>query len=214
MCRKIAHDVPPTHMDTFTHFFYYILVIGCITSQSAILTPHILTHLPLDQMDDISQTTFSHAFSWMKKFDFWLKYHWSLFLRVKLTITQHWFRWWFDAEEATSHYLNQSWPDSLTHICDTRGSWVIPWWVWTTADAKHANEILKTFTCPNWNAFWCNRWNYKSILWHRCTEFKYDPFTLQTDPVTLLNLHSGTSYTGKMASLYWISPQTCKLWPS
>ena len=32
------------------------------------------------------------AFSWMKSFEFWLKFHLSLFLRVQLTITQHWFR--------------------------------------------------------------------------------------------------------------------------
>ena len=25
---------------------------------------------------------------------------------------------------ASSHYLNQCWPDSLTHICSTRGRWV------------------------------------------------------------------------------------------
>ena len=35
---------------------------------------------------------FSDAFSWMKSFVFWLKFHWCLFLRVKLTISQHWFR--------------------------------------------------------------------------------------------------------------------------
>ena len=29
---------------------------------------------------------------WIKSFVSWLKFHWSLFLRVKLTITQHWFR--------------------------------------------------------------------------------------------------------------------------
>ena len=44
------------------------------------------------QMDAISQTTFSSAFSWMKMFEFRLKFHWSLFLRVQLTIFQHWFR--------------------------------------------------------------------------------------------------------------------------
>ena len=43
------------------------------------------------QMDAISQT-FSNAFSWMKIFEFRLKFHWSLFLRVQLTISQHWFR--------------------------------------------------------------------------------------------------------------------------
>ena len=29
-----------------------------------------------------------------------------------------------DAEQKTSHYLNQCWPSSLTHICGTRGIWV------------------------------------------------------------------------------------------
>ena len=28
--------------------------------------------------------------------------------------------------QATSHYLNQCWPDSLMHTCDTRGRWVKP----------------------------------------------------------------------------------------
>ena len=48
-----------------------------------------LTHLPLNKMATISQTIFSDAFSWMKIFVFWLKFHWSLFLRVQLTIAQH-----------------------------------------------------------------------------------------------------------------------------
>ena len=41
-----------------------------------------LTHLPLDKMAVISQTLFPDAFSWMKSFVFWLKFQWSLFLRV------------------------------------------------------------------------------------------------------------------------------------
>ena len=44
------------------------------------------------QMDAIWQTTFSSAFSWMKMFEFLSKFHWRLFLRVKLTIFQHWCR--------------------------------------------------------------------------------------------------------------------------
>ena len=40
---------------------------------------------PLDKMAAILQTIFSVAFSWMKSFVFWLKFHWSLFLRVQLT---------------------------------------------------------------------------------------------------------------------------------
>ena len=51
-----------------------------------------LTNLPMDKMAAISQTIFSDAFSWMKSFVFWLKFHWSLFPSVQLTLTQHWFR--------------------------------------------------------------------------------------------------------------------------
>ena len=51
-----------------------------------------LTHWGWDKMDAISQTTTSNAFSWMKMFEFRLNFHWSLFLRVQLTIFQHWFR--------------------------------------------------------------------------------------------------------------------------
>ena len=67
----------------------------------------VLTHWGWDKMDAISQTTFSSTFSWMKIFEFRLKYHRSLFLRVQLTIFQHWFRYWLGAAQATSHYLNQ-----------------------------------------------------------------------------------------------------------
>ena len=53
---------------------------------------HTFIYWGRDKMDAISQTTFSSAFSWMKMFEFQLKFHWSLFLRVQLTIFQHWFR--------------------------------------------------------------------------------------------------------------------------
>ena len=51
-----------------------------------------LTHWGRDRMAAISQTTFSIAFSWMKMYEFQLSFHWSLFLRVQLTIFKHWFR--------------------------------------------------------------------------------------------------------------------------
>ena len=53
---------------------------------------HLLTHWGWDKMAAILQTSFSNAFSWMKMFDFQLKFHGRLFLRVQLTIFQHWFR--------------------------------------------------------------------------------------------------------------------------
>ena len=51
-----------------------------------------LTHWGGDKMAAISQTTLSNAFSWMKILEFRLKLHWSLFLRIQLTIFQCWFR--------------------------------------------------------------------------------------------------------------------------
>ena len=50
------------------------------------------THLPLDKMDTISQIIFADAFSWMRNFVCWLKFHLSLLPRVQLKITQQWFR--------------------------------------------------------------------------------------------------------------------------
>ena len=45
----------------------------------------VLTHLPLDKMAVILQTTFSIAFSWLKCLVFLFEFHRSLFLRVQLT---------------------------------------------------------------------------------------------------------------------------------
>ena len=44
------------------------------------------------KMAAISQTTFLNAFSWMKIYEFLLQFHLSLFLRVRLTIFQHWLK--------------------------------------------------------------------------------------------------------------------------
>ena len=73
--------------------------------------PQAIITLRPRQMDAISQTTFSNAFSWMKIFEYRLKFHWSLFIRVELTKSQHWFRYWLGADQATSHYLDQWWLD-------------------------------------------------------------------------------------------------------
>ena len=53
---------------------------------------NVLPHWGRDGVDAITQTTFSSAFFCEKMFEFRLKFHWSLCLRVPLTIFQHWFR--------------------------------------------------------------------------------------------------------------------------
>ena len=50
-----------------------------VQSAATIIYKSPLTHLPLDKMATISQTIlFSNAFSRMKHFVFWLKFHWRL----------------------------------------------------------------------------------------------------------------------------------------
>ena len=70
---------------------------------------NLLTHWGRDKMAAIFRTTFSNRFSWMKIYQLWLSFHWSLFLWVQLIIFQHWFRYWLGVDQATSHYLNQLW---------------------------------------------------------------------------------------------------------
>ena len=75
-------------------------------------------------MAAVLRTTFSNSFSWMKIFEFRLKFRRNMFPGVQLTISEHWFRWWLGAEQETSHYLKQWWPSSTTHICVIRPQWV------------------------------------------------------------------------------------------
>ena len=55
----------------------------------------------------IFQKTFSNVIFSMKLYEFWLKFHWSLFLGVQSTTFHHWFRKWLGADQVISNYLNQ-----------------------------------------------------------------------------------------------------------
>ena len=52
----------------------------------------LLTHWDRDKMDVIPQAIYQNAVSLKKMFEFWFKFHWSLYIRVQITIFQHWFR--------------------------------------------------------------------------------------------------------------------------
>ena len=67
------------------------------------------THWRRNKMPDILQMTFSNAFSCMKMYEFRLRFYWKLFERFQITTSQHWFRTWLDADQATSHYVSQWW---------------------------------------------------------------------------------------------------------
>ena len=73
------------------------------------------THWGRDKIVATFQTIFSNAFE-MRMYKFLLRFHWSLFPRVQLTIFQYWFRLWLGADQAISNYLNQWWL-VYWHIC-------------------------------------------------------------------------------------------------
>ena len=94
----------------------------------------VLTHWGRDKMAAIFQTTFSNAFSWMKMFKFRLRFHWSLFPRVQLTIFQALVQimaWHRPGDKPLSEPMMVS---LLTHICVTRPQcvnyslWCHRWW--------------------------------------------------------------------------------------
>ena len=119
-----------------------------------------LTHWGRDKMDAILQTTFSTAFSWMKMFEFQLIFHWSLFLRVQLTIFQHWFSYWLGAVQAKSHYLNQCWL-VYRRICVSLGlNELIDWWIYWLYCIS-TNPGIKLLTYPRLGRLDC----HESWLW-------------------------------------------------
>ena len=102
-------------MTAYIHQHLAILAISRYVVVSKIkLLLGFLTHWGGDKMAAISQTTFSNLFTWMKMSEFRLEFLWNMFLRVQLTIPQHWFRQWLGTGKATSHCLNHwqlaSWP--------------------------------------------------------------------------------------------------------
>ena len=94
------------HLDTFSSKFLTILLYQlcrpCLSNRgntsylflniSMVGSSHPVNSSSLDKMALISHMMFWKAFSWMKILEFRWKFHWSLFLWVQLTISEHWFR--------------------------------------------------------------------------------------------------------------------------
>ena len=92
-CFKELTHLPLNKMATISQTIFTDAYSSCILIKISFLFQGVNSSPP-NKMATISQTVFSDAYSWMKRFLFWLKFHWSLFLRVQLTITQHWLRLW------------------------------------------------------------------------------------------------------------------------
>ena len=86
----------------------------------------MLTHWGWDKMVAIFQTTFSYAFSWMKMYEFRLRFHWSFVPKVPinnipaLVLIMAWL--WLGDKPLSEPMM----VSLLTHICVTRPQWVNP----------------------------------------------------------------------------------------
>ena len=83
-----------------------------------------LTHWGRDKMADISQTTFSNAFSWMNIHQFRLIFHWSLFLVVginNIPALVQIMAWCRLGDKPLSEPMMVS---LLMHTCVTQPQWV------------------------------------------------------------------------------------------
>ena len=79
-----------------------------------------LTHWGRNKMAAISQTTFSNTFSWMKMYEFWLKFNLNLFLRVQLKYPS------IGSDYGlvpTGPIIWTWWYSFLRHICVTEPQW-------------------------------------------------------------------------------------------
>ena len=106
-----------------------------------------------DKMVAILQTTFLNAFSWMKMYEFRLKFHWSLFIRVQLTALVQIMAWRLPGDKPWSEPMMVR---LSTHICVTRPQWVTTrryrWqkilvWNWHQATDNHRCRQNKTRAC-------------------------------------------------------------------
>ena len=119
-----------------------------------------LTHLPQDKMAAISQIVFSDAFSWMKNFVFWLRFHWSLFLRFQLAITQHLVQimaWCRPGDKTLSEptlvtHIYVTWPQLVNNMSCT---YMILNDFTNVID--HIPQICKQLPCGYWQPI-CLRW--------------------------------------------------------
>ena len=102
------------------------LFIHALTSMRSCLS--CLTHWGRGKMTAIFQRTSSNAFSWMKVYEFRSRFHWSWFLRVQLTIFQHWFRNWLGADHIyASLSLNELRVNFPTLAPLAHAYWLLQW---------------------------------------------------------------------------------------
>ena len=144
----------PINLDEWAHGFWHlaqlqivvVITLGCIVSSG-------LIYWGQNKMDTIFHTTFSNAFSWLKMYEFQLRFHWSLFLRVQLTISPasvQIMAWSRPGDKPLSEPMMVS---LQTHICVIWPPWV--------KSIKHGTNLQKyAIQCLH---LCISKWNYVFI---------------------------------------------------
>ena len=88
------HDITKFNNPKIYHVSCYRIKIDPLYQSNCSIKKYAnrLKHWGRDKIATILETTFSNAFSLLKMNEFRLIFYWSLFLRFKLTILQHWSR--------------------------------------------------------------------------------------------------------------------------
>ena len=107
---KHTHTNCTVHGNNYAQGFV-VYCCGLLLDGSIQTFQILLTCWGQDKMLAIFQMTFSDAFSWIKMYEFGLRFHRIFFLRVEWITLQHWLRWWLCTDQTTSHYLNRWWLD-------------------------------------------------------------------------------------------------------
>ena len=125
----------PTH---YNHAIYTVRLLNSVSIRLHLqpaqrLTSKItLTHWGRDKMAVFFQT-FSNTFSWMKMYEFWLTFHWSLFLRAinNIQALVQIMAWRRPGDKPLSEPVIVR---LSTHICVTRPQWVkaLHYWPFVT----------------------------------------------------------------------------------
>ena len=87
-------------------------------------TGGILAYWGRDEIDAIVQTTFSNAFSWMKMYEFRLRFHWNLFLKFQVNNMPALVQIMAWSRPGDKPLCEPMIVVLLTHICVTRPQWV------------------------------------------------------------------------------------------
>ena len=115
-CWKSLHFQICNSFDTFITCLYFFQIITVFPDDPAIRNQSVISFINVGPCPHLGPILHTHilinssthgqngrhfaddiliGFSWMKRFHFWLKFHWSMYQRVQLIIIiiiQHWFR--------------------------------------------------------------------------------------------------------------------------